>query len=166
MFYDYILSEIYAHHTKRMKTSLWGIVFLLCLVSLLSAEELCYYGGELFPSASEPFPNHPQGPVKVRTQSDALPLVLRAVYQNRTGAAILSGHWPSGMEALLTELVCASVQVLLTFRAANFFPRNLLRVAFLAVNLTLILVSVFGASLTTSIGYLCMSSEHFWPRSS
>ncbi|ORY80235.1 hypothetical protein BCR35DRAFT_325200 [Leucosporidium creatinivorum] len=120
MFYDYLQSEIYVRHSKKMKASLWGTVALLCLVSILTAEELCYYG----------------------------------VWQQRTGAAILSAHWPSGMEALLTELVCASVQILLTFRAANFFPRNWLRAAFLILNSLLVLASVFGASVATSVGYL------------
>ncbi|ORY80231.1 hypothetical protein BCR35DRAFT_304411 [Leucosporidium creatinivorum] len=120
MFYDYLQSEIYVRHSKKMKASLWGIIALLCMTSLLSAEELCYFG----------------------------------VWQKRTFLDIVTAHWPSGIEPILTAFVGSWVQVLLTLRAAAFFPRDWRRIAFLLVNFSLIFVAIFGACCVGAIGWL------------
>lgn len=47
------------------------------------------------------------------------------------------------------------MQVLLTLRAAAFFPRDWRRITFLLINFALIIVAIFGACAVSGIGYLC-----------
>lgn len=44
MFADYVGSEIWQRHSKRMKASLWAVMVFLVLNAVLSLEELVYYG--------------------------------------------------------------------------------------------------------------------------
>lgn len=44
MFADYIGSDIWQRHTRKMKVTLWSVMFFLFLNALLALEELIYYG--------------------------------------------------------------------------------------------------------------------------